>query len=88
MKSTGTESKLMVKAIESVIKTRNLGYGEAKCDLGIQITKEETENYIYITLNGYEATYVAYQLKSIFGAVYSLQATSNDNVTISIFKKS
>ena len=80
------ESKLIATAIEAVIKSRNYGYDKAKVNLSLEMTKEETESYIYINLKGFEAAVVALNLKSIFSAAFSAQINSNDNVNISIFK--
>lgn len=84
MKST--ESKLMEQAIELLIKARNYSYKDCQSDLSLKITKEESDNYIYINVKGYEAAIVATSLKMIFNTYYSIQINSNENVNISIFK--
>jgi len=83
-----TESNLILIAVEAAIKARNLGYEKTQSDLSLQITKEETENYIVINIKGYDAAAVALGLKSVFSAVFSVQINSNDNVNILLFKKS
>tara|TARA_R110001606_G_scaffold117027_1_gene246311 strand:+ start:3951 stop:4202 length:252 start_codon:yes stop_codon:yes gene_type:complete len=80
------EEKLISKATESIIKARNYSYKNCESDLSIEITKNETENYTYINLKGYQASTVAVNLQSIFSAIFSIQINSNDNVNISIFK--
>jgi len=81
-----SSEKLIVKATESIIKARNYSYKNCDADLTIDITKNETENYTYINLKGYQASTVAINLQSIFSAIFSIQINSNDNVNISIFK--
>jgi hypothetical protein len=80
------ESKLIAQAIELLIKARNYSYRNCKSDLSLQITKEESDNYIYINVKGYEAATVATSLKMICSSHYSIQINSNENVNISIFK--
>ena len=81
-----TESKLIAKAIESVIKARNYGYKDANVDISLQMTKNETEDYINIGITGYQAVEVALYLKNVFGSLYSVQVNNNERVNISIFK--
>lgn len=80
------ESKLIAQAIELLIKARNYSYKDCQSDLSLQITKEESDNYININVKGYEAATVGTSLKMIFSANYSIQINSNENVNILIFK--
>lgn len=80
------ESKLIAQAIELLIKARNYSYKDCQSALGLKITKEELDNYIYINVKGYEAAIVATSLKMIFNTYYSIQINSNENVDILIFK--